>query len=147
MDTPTLLTTSPAWAESPAMPAQARAIKRRLLERVADADESHLTVAAHEGDWQTFGQGVTIKVLYERDGVLSYLLRLEPGATLPAHRHPTDEECIVLEGVLQVGTRIEVGPGGYHLAQQGALHASIGTRTGATIFLRGSVPQAHHALG
>jgi len=69
------------------------------------------------------------------------------GALLPAHRHPMDEECIVLEGTLKVGTRIEVGPGGYHLAHQGALHAPVSTRTGATIFLRGAVPEADHALG
>jgi quercetin dioxygenase-like cupin family protein len=71
---------------------------------------------------------------------------LAPGATLPPHRHPIDEECLVLAGTLRVGTRIEVGPGGYHLAHQGALHATISTRTGATIFLRGTVPEARHAL-
>jgi quercetin dioxygenase-like cupin family protein len=127
-------------------PRQARAIKRRLLERVADDDASHLTIDAGEGDWQPFGDGIQIKVLYENDGVLSYLLRLAPGATLPAHRHPIDEECIVLEGTLRVGSRIEVGPGGYHLAHQGALHATISTHSGATIFLRGAVPEAGHAL-
>lgn len=128
-------------------PAQARSIKRRLLDRVADSDETHLTVAADDGCWQPFGDGVQIKVLHEDDGVMSYLLRLQPGASLPAHRHPIDEECIVLVGTLRVGTRIEVGPGGYHRAHQGALHAPIGTATGATIFLRGAVPLAEHALG
>jgi quercetin dioxygenase-like cupin family protein len=127
-------------------PGLARAIKRRLLERVADADESHLTIEAHQGDWQPFGSGLQIKALHEQDGVLSYLLRLEPGASLPPHRHPMDEECIVLEGRLRVGTRTEIGPGAYHLAHRGALHATISTRCGATIFLRGAVPEAHHAL-
>jgi quercetin dioxygenase-like cupin family protein len=129
-----------------ATPPHARAIKRRLLERVADADDSHLTIGADDGNWQVFGDGVRIKVLHERDGVLSYLLQLAPGARLPPHRHPQDEECIVLEGTLQVGTRIELGPGGYHLAHQGALHATVSTRSGATIFLRGSVPEAQHGL-
>lgn len=127
-------------------PRQAREIKRRLLERVADGDDTHLTIDADEGDWQPFVDGVRIKVLHEHDGVLSYLLRLEPGARLPAHRHPIDEECVVLEGRLRVGSRIEIGPGGYHLAHQGALHATISTRTGATIFLRGAVPEAGHVL-
>jgi quercetin dioxygenase-like cupin family protein len=127
-------------------PHSARQIRRRLLERVADADESHLTIGADEGDWQPFCDGVRIKVLREHDEVLSYLLRLDPGATLPAHRHPIDEECIVLEGRLRVGTRVEVGPGGYHLAHRGALHATISTTTGATIFLRGCIPEAQHAL-
>lgn len=129
-----------------APPEPARAIKRRLLDRVADADDSHLTIPADAGRWQPFAAGVELKVLHQRDGVMSYLLRLAPGATLPAHRHPIDEECLVLEGALQVGTRIEIGPGGYHRAHQGALHAPVGTLTGATIFLRGAVPRAGDVL-
>ncbi|MGQ3050980.1 MAG: cupin domain-containing protein [Roseateles sp.] len=121
-------------------PAQARAIRRRLLERVADTDDSHLTVPAGPAGWQPYGDGVQIKVLHENAGVLSYLLRFAPGARIDAHRHPLDEECVVLEGVLKVGSQIEVGPGGYHLARAGSLHASIATETGATIFLRGAEP-------
>ncbi len=124
----------------------AKAIKRRLLERVADADESHLTIAADAGDWKPFVRGVTLKVLHEQGGVLSYLLRLEPGARLPPHRHPIDEECIVIQGRLQLGTHTEIGPGGYHLAHRGALHPSITAPEGATIFLRGAVPEAHDVL-
>lgn len=125
----------------------ARSIRRRLMERVADADTTHLTVTGEEGDWQPWLEGVAIKMLREHAGTLSYLLRLAPGACLPPHRHPQDEECIVLDGTLRVGTRIEIGPGGYHLAHGGALHASISTETGATIFLRGAVPRADHVLG
>jgi quercetin dioxygenase-like cupin family protein len=129
-----------------ASPSQVRSIRRRLLERVADADQSHLTLADADGEWQPFTLGVRLKVLRERDGVMSYLLRLEPGATLPPHRHPCDEECLVLDGVLQVGTRLELHSGGYHVAHQGALHASISTKLGATIFLRGAVPEMPHVL-
>jgi len=131
--------------ESPT-PAQARTIRRKLMERVADADASHLTIAADAPGWQPFGDGVSIRPLRELGGVLSYLLRLAPGASLPPHRHPLDEECLVLEGWLRVGTQIELGPGGYHLAHQGALHATISTVTGATIFLRGAIPEAAQAL-
>ena len=126
--------------------AQARSIRRRLMERVADADRSHLTIAGEEGDWQPFLEGVAIKVLREDAGILSYLLRLQPGAALPAHRHPQDEECIVLEGRLRVGTGTEFGPGAYHLAHGGTLHPRITTETGATLFLRGAVPEASHLL-
>lgn len=135
------------FPEPPVAPSRARTIRRRLLERVADADTSHLTVGGDEGEWQPFLDGVVIKVLREHDGVLSYLLRLEPGAMLPPHRHPQDEECIVLDGRLRVGSQVEIGPGGYHLAHGGALHATIGTATGATIFLRGAVPEASQVLG
>jgi quercetin dioxygenase-like cupin family protein len=125
---------------------QARAIRRRLLERVADTEDSHLTVPAGPAGWQPYGDGVQIKVLHENAGVLSYLLRFAPGARIDAHRHPVDEECVVLEGVLKVGSRIEVGPGGYHLARAGSLHASIATETGATIFLRGAEPHMDQLL-
>lgn len=117
------------------------------MERVADADCTHLTIAGGNGAWQPFLDGVRIKVLREQAGVLSYLLRLEPGARLPPHRHPQDEECIVIEGHLRVGTGTAFGPGSYHLAHGGALHATISTETGATIFLRGAVPQADQLLG
>ncbi len=131
---------------TPATPAQARAIRRRLLERVADTDDSHLTVPPGAAGWQPFGDGVQIKVLREHGGLLSYLLRLAPGARLEAHRHPADEECVVLDGVLKVGSRTEVGPGGYHLARAGSLHAAISTDTGATLFLRGAEPHADQLL-
>jgi hypothetical protein len=92
------------------------------MDRVADTDATHLTIAADDGDWHPFVEGVSIKVLREHQGTLSYLLRLAPGACLPPHRHPVDEECIVLEGRLRVGTRVDIGPGAYHLAHGGALH-------------------------
>ncbi len=125
---------------------QARRIKRRLLERIADADDSHMTINAEQGEWRPFGRGVQAKVLHERDGICSYLLRLEAGARLAPHRHPIDEECVVLEGVLKVGTGIEIRAGGYHMARRGALHASISSKEGATLFLRGAIPQVHHVL-
>jgi quercetin dioxygenase-like cupin family protein len=128
-------------------PGRARVIRRRVMERVADADDSHVTIDAGQGEWQPFLDGVRLKVLYEGNGALSYLLKLDPGATIPAHRHPHDEECVVVEGRIRVGTQVEVGPGGYHLAHRGALHPTIGTTTGATIFLRGAVPDAGQLLG
>lgn len=127
-------------------PGQARTIRHRLMERVADADETHETIVADEAGWQPFMEGVSLKVLHERDGVLSYLLRLAPGATVPSHRHPMDEECIVLEGCIRIGSRPMLGPGAYHLAHEGSLHPSIATQTGATIFLRGAVPEADQLL-
>ena len=137
----------PGLAELQSVRASAQGIKRRLLERVADADVSHLTVAAAQGEWQPFFDGVRIKLLHTDGGVLSYLLRLDPGATLPAHRHPLTEECVVLDGTLRVGTRSAIGPGAYHLAHPGSLHASISSRDGATVFLRGAVPDTGDLLG
>lgn len=116
-------------------------VKRRLLARLADeATAQHRTVPAGEQDWQPFAPGVRIKVLNEAAGIMSYLLRFEPGATLPAHRHPVDEECVVLEGSIDIGNRLHVSAGGFHLAWRDMLHAPIHSAGGATIFLRGASP-------
>ena len=52
-------------------------------------------------DWApTQFDGISIKVLYEDkpNGEMTCLLRWEPGATLPMHKHPEIEQTFVLEG-------------------------------------------------
>jgi quercetin dioxygenase-like cupin family protein len=121
-------------------------VRRQLLRRVAAAQHGHLTVAVDDDRWQPFTDGVRIKVLHEADGVMAYLLRFAPGASIGAHRHPIDEECVVLEGSLRIGDDLVVHAGGFHLARGGTLHAAIGSDTGATIYLRGAVPEVADLL-
>jgi quercetin dioxygenase-like cupin family protein len=121
-------------------------VKRRLLARIAEDQRArHLTVQPDEGQWQPFGPGLTLKVLHEAGGIMSYLVRLAPGASLPPHRHPVDEECVVLEGRLRIG-ELEVGAGGFHLGRQDVLHMPIVSEHGALIFLRGAAPALEHLL-
>lgn len=116
-------------------------MRHRLLNRLAEESTGrHHTVQAHEGLWQPFAPGVRIKILHQTGGVMSYLLAFDPGAGLPAHRHPVDEECIVLQGSIQIGDQLRLDAGGYHRGLQGVLHAALHSETGATIFLRGAVP-------
>lgn len=123
---------------------QAR-IKQRVLRRIAaDNTPRHATQQPEDG-WQPFGEGVRIKVLHEADGVMSYLLRLAPGAGLPAHRHPVDEECVVLEGEVQIGS-LRVAAGGFHLGRRGVLHDRLQSEGGALIYLRGAIPEPMLAL-
>lgn len=129
-------------AEFPLAPETALRIKHRLLERVAQDQAGHLTVHPGVHGWKPFQLGVDIKVLHRGGDVMSYLLRLAPGATLAAHRHPMDEECVVLLGRLRIGHDLVVEAGGFHLARREALHATISSDEGATIFLRGAVPHA-----
>jgi quercetin dioxygenase-like cupin family protein len=115
-------------------------VKRRVLARIAESQQvQHLTVRGEDGLWQPFGPGLGLKVLHEAGGVMSYLVRLAPGATLPPHRHPIDEECVVLEGSLRIGDLL-VGAGGFHLGRQDVLHLPIVSEHGALIFLRGAPP-------
>jgi hypothetical protein len=140
-------------------------VKQKLLRRIAaDSTAQHLhlppdaastpngaaataadTAAASETAWQDFGPGLRIKVLHHAQGVMSYLLRLAPGAALPAHRHPIDEECVVIEGEVQIGP-LNLGAGGFHLGRKDVLHDRLQSRDGALIFLRGAVPEAALAL-
>ena len=123
-------------------PEAAARIKHRLLERVAQAQAGHVTVHGGSAGWKPFSHGVDIKVLHRNGDVMSYLLRLAPGAELPAHRHPMDEECVVLEGRLRIANDLVVHAGGFHLAHRDALHDVITSEEGATIFLRGATPHA-----
>lgn len=118
-------------------------VHRKVLERIAEASTGqHLTIAGDAGDWQPFLAGVECKVLMEDGESMSYLLRLQPGAVIPSHRHSRDEECVVLQGALRIGCQLVVAAGGYHVARAGVLHAPITTEEGALIFLRGEIVSA-----
>jgi ChrR Cupin-like domain len=90
--------------------------------------------------WQDFGPGLRIKVLHHDGGVVSYLLRLAPAAALPVHRHPIDEECVVIEGEVQIAA-LRLGAGGFHLGRKDMLRDQLQSRDGALIFLRGAKPE------
>jgi quercetin dioxygenase-like cupin family protein len=137
-----------AQAQRPG-PADAAALQRvrsRVMKRIAaDSMPLHLTIPADGGGWHRFLPGVERKVLNEQEGVMSYLLKFAPGAVLPAHRHPHDEECVVLEGRLRIGD-LALGPGGFHMVRAGVLDADSTTDEGCVIFLRGASPQAEHIV-
>lgn len=128
-------------------PADAR-LKRRLLHAIAAvATPRHLTVQADDAAarWQHFGPGLQIKVLHQAEGVMSYLVRLAAGASLPPHRHPVDEECVVLEGEVRIGA-LRVAAGGYHRGRRGLPHDRLCSDEGALIFLRGAEPDLAQLL-
>jgi quercetin dioxygenase-like cupin family protein len=136
------LTSEPEPEPEPLDDATQARIKRKLLRRIAATSTGqHLTHQPGADGWQTLGAGITIKVLHEAGGVMSYLVRLAAGAAMPAHRHPVDEECVVLEGEVQIGD-LHVAAGGFHLGRQGVLHDRLCSQDGALIYLRGAVPEA-----
>jgi anti-sigma factor ChrR (cupin superfamily) len=121
-------------------------VRARLMQRIAaDSVPHHLTIATDEGEWRDFLPGIQRKVLHQGGGIMSYLLKFAPGAVLPAHRHPADEECVVLEGVLRIGGRL-LPPGSFHMVRQNVLDADSTTDEGAVIYLRGAIPQAEHLV-
>jgi hypothetical protein len=62
------------------------------------------------------------------------LIKLNPGAEIPAHRHLGDEETFVLEGTGRLGDSA-FGPGDYHLACSGSLHPAYKTAEGCVFLL------------
>ncbi len=122
-------------------------LRERVLARarhaVQESPAGLVTIRAGEGRWQRIAPGVTMKLLHADDEAKtrSFLLRLQPGASLPAHPHHADEECIVLEGEAYLGGTV-VHAGDYHLAPRGVPHGRITSETGALLFLRAEVTGA-----
>ncbi len=73
-------------------------------------------------DWQPFRQGVDMYPLYTDDsGASAALLRYQPGASVPEHRHTGYEHIIVLSGsqrdcngLYPTGTIVINPPGSQH---------------------------------
>ena len=132
-----------AVREAPLDPMTRRFMKSRLMTRVRDLERGAATntVRPETGEWEKFSPRIKMKVLRrEADGSsMSYLLKLEPGAFLVPHKHHIDEECVVLEGMVSIGEEL-VGPGTYHLAPRGMIHAPIRSEHGAILFIRGKEP-------
>ena len=64
-----------------------------------------LYIKPSQMDWKpTRFEKITIKVLYEDagKGEMTCLLKLEPGAHVPFHKHPEIEQSFVLEGSVDV---------------------------------------------
>ena len=132
-----------AVREAPLDPMTQRFMKSRLMTRVRDLERGAATntVRPESGEWEKFSPRIKMKVLRrEADGSsMSYLLKPEPGAFLVPHKHHIDEECVVLEGMVTIGEEL-VGPGTYHLAPRGMVHAPIRSEHGAILFIRGKEP-------
>jgi anti-sigma factor ChrR (cupin superfamily) len=109
----------------------------------AEAEPYGLTIHADERHWSTLIPGVEKKVLFvdQTAGYESYLLRLAPGARIPAHPHAMTEECVVLEGELSIGD-LRVAAGDYHMVSAGTTHPVVYTEKGALIYLRGELRAA-----
>lgn len=121
-------------------------VRARLMKRIAaDSVPHHLALHADDGQWHRLLPGIERKVLFEQGGVMSYLLRFAPGAVLPAHRHPVDEECVVLQGTLRIGPLV-LPAGSYHRVPRDVLDADSTSDEGAIIFLRGAAPHAEQLV-
>ena len=125
-----------------AAPVAPRPALFRNIEAALDGDPppGTLTIRADDGVWRELRDGVFKKslLLDPAAGVESYLLRLDPGAVVPAHSHGKFEECLVVEGETTIGlARFKAGD--FHAVPPNVAHLSLTTDTGALLFIRGEI--------
>lgn len=116
--------------------APAASVRDRLLARIADeADQKHRSVRLNEGKWKRFADGVFIKRLFvdHGRGTVTSLVKLEPGARFPRHRHLGIEESIIIEGDCHVNGEVLM-PGDYRRAMAGTTDSELTTERG-TLFV------------
>jgi anti-sigma factor ChrR (cupin superfamily) len=145
-----------------AEPAEPRpAVRERLLARVA-ADAARATAGcgteaatatppparppmpdllfALEPDavWKEVAPGLQRRLLSRGADATSYVLRVAPGATIPAHDHACVEHLYVLSGSIDVdGTLCHAGD--YHRAEQGTHHHAPWSAEGCSVLVVESV--------
>jgi hypothetical protein len=130
-------------APVPPPPAREAAMKEALLARLRGGPARFLTVRRDDGDWQPLAPDIAIKILDSDASMQAFLLRLAPGACLPAHDHADDEMCFVLEGEATLGD-LTVAAGDYHMARAGSRHGDVRTRTGCVLLIRYGVGANPH---
>jgi quercetin dioxygenase-like cupin family protein len=144
-----------AVTANPPPPARAERVRQRLLDRVAaDAQSRRAEALASAfitlrgstlpGDgWVEMLPKAHARLLFTDGEAESYMIRLEPGAWAPAHDHPADEECLVLEGTLWQGD-VFLKAGDFHVARPGMRHGDLRTDTGALVFIRYCKPLSQY---
>lgn len=116
-------------------------LRLKVLDRIRQASpEQHFITVPKEQGWRALLPGIEVKVLHVDmvAGTKSFLLRAQPGATIPSHGHHGDEECQVLEGSFSFGD-VTLYAGDYQFARKGAQHPTAITKTGILVYLRASI--------
>jgi anti-sigma factor ChrR (cupin superfamily) len=119
------------------------AVKDRLLATIGKPKRvvrEMGALRADEGEWRAGGvPGVSYKPLYldRASGLLTMLVRMEPGTVYPQHRHAKAEQCLILDGdVIQEGQ--VYGPGDFTWARAGSLHPEFRTENGNLLLIVGA---------
>jgi quercetin dioxygenase-like cupin family protein len=97
-------------------------------------------VRGEEGSFEPTGvRGVRVRRLFvdDREQRVTMLVRMDPGASYPRHRHASAEECYVLEGDLKVGD-LEMRAGDYQRAEAESVHEVQSTDQGCLLLIHSS---------
>ena len=90
-----------------------------------------LYVTAADRPWVERRPGVHWKVLWEEGDRKAVLMRYDPGATIPRHRHLGDEQIFVLDGNVSDDTGT-CTKGNYARRPPGCVH-TVTSRDGALV--------------
>lgn len=97
------------------------------------------TVSPKDIAWQPIAPNLEQKILYEnvQDGIRMVLYRAGPGAIVERHRNHVSEECLVLEGEIEIeGTPLKAGD--MQIIMANTMHGPIVSRNSAIIYIRES---------
>ncbi len=135
---------------TPLMPAPARAadLRARVMSSLKDvrqeSSELSLAIAAvrditsmAEQRWEQRWLGIELCMLRETADSRSYLMRMQPGSSLPAHIHDQDEVSMIIEGEAWVGDEHLMVAGDFQFMPAGVAHATIRSPAGCIAFIHG----------
>ena len=103
----------------------------------ASADCVHFSTLDDAG-WDDFCAGVRIRELNNGGERRSVLVRMRAGASVGAHGHGLEEECMMVAGEAFIGDTL-LRSGEYQWAPQGSRHGAVATDVGAVFFVSGSL--------
>ena len=106
------------------------------IDEIERAPETR-TVRPARMPWESLAPGIQRKVLHvdRAAGAQIVLYRVAPGTKFAAQGHLIAEECLVLEGEIEVdGVMAQTGD--VHIAFAGTRHGVLTSRTGALLYVR-----------
>ena len=114
-------------------------VRDRVL--AAARTPTRYTVPSGETDWAETGlPGIRSKVLAVDTvrSLATLLIRAEPGAAYPSHKHHGPEECFVVSGSIVIDGRV-LHAGDFHHADEDSDHGEISTTEGAEVLIVGAI--------
>ena len=101
-------------------------VRWKVMEAIRNVPGSHesRTVRAEEGNWKTVAPGARTKMLSKDAGRMTFLLELDPFATVPEHDHEGGEDSYVIRGSCRIGA-LSLDTGDFHHADATAHHGDV----------------------
>ncbi|AOP34718.1 hypothetical protein A0128_13165 [Leptospira tipperaryensis] len=115
-------------------------LKKKIISSILNQQnegEDFLFIRKSDSRWRKSAfSGVEYKIL-NRDqsrNTVTLMIRMEAGAVFPGHAHETAEDCLLIEGDLNIaGTVLKAGD--FHRANPGSVHKKFSTSSGAEFLI------------